>query len=182
MLHRDGCSPLQFVTHVFLHAGVAHLVGNMVFLLVFGNAVNAKLGHGLFLLAYFALGIVAGVAWLSFGDGAAALGASGAIMGLVGLFLVYFPRNDVNVFYLIFIGPAARGGAFTISSYWLILLYVALDLLGFLGPGSGVAHVAHLGGTAAGVAAGLLLLASGLVTSTEWEENLLMLLRVFRSR
>ncbi len=180
MLHREGFSVTQLFTHPFLHADIIHLGGNMVFLFCFGNAVNAKLGHALYLAAYFVLGAVAGVAWLLIGEGPAALGASGAIMGIIGLYLVYFPRNDVRVLYFFWLFYIIRAGTFELSSYWMILLYVALDVFGFLSGGGNVAYIAHLSGTACGLGAGILLLSTGLVRSSEAEENLLQFLRVRR--
>src|SRR5437870_4342669 len=56
----------QLATYVFVHGGYLHLIGNMIFLFCFGNAIDAKLGHGLFLLLYFVMAVVAGCAWLGF--------------------------------------------------------------------------------------------------------------------
>src|SRR5205823_6429966 len=92
-------SPTQLVTYQFVHADILHLAGNMMFLFVFGNAVNAKLGHWQFVVIYLLLGVLAGAAFIPFAGGLPVLGASGAIMGIVGVFLVLFPRNDVQVFY-----------------------------------------------------------------------------------
>ena len=116
----------------------------MIFLFCFGNAVNAKLGQGLFLAAYFLLGALDGVAWLLLGNGMPVVGASGAIMGIVGIFLVLFPRNDVNVLYWF---GGAYGGSFSIAAIFLILFYMTCDLIGTLtGGGGGVAYICHLAG------------------------------------
>jgi membrane associated rhomboid family serine protease len=158
----------QLLTSLFLHADIVHLVGNMLFLFVFGNAVNAKLGHVGFLLSYFLIGVVEGLAWRWLGHGPA-LGASGAIMGIVGLFFVLFPRNDVEVFYF----DLGYGAFFTIPAFWLILLYIVWDLCGVvLWSQEGVAYVCHLAGAVAGIAEGLLLTAGRWVKSTGYEENL----------
>lgn len=178
MLHRDEFASLQLFGHLFVHAGVVHLVGNMVLLFCFGNAVNAKLGHVLYLAAYLTFGLLSGLAWLALGGGQLALGASGAIMGVIGVFLVYFPRNDVRVFYLFWFFYWARAGAFSLSSYWLILLYLAFDLWGLWSADAGIAYVAHVVGAFAGVASALLLLVTGAVGSADTEENLLQLLRI----
>jgi membrane associated rhomboid family serine protease len=99
VLQRAHFRPYQLVTHLFQHAGLVHLIGNTVFLFVFGNAVNAKLGQLGFLAAYLLLGVLAGLAWLVGGQGDAALGASGAIMGVCGMSLVLYPLNMVKVFW-----------------------------------------------------------------------------------
>jgi membrane associated rhomboid family serine protease len=165
-------SLFQLVGHVFVHGNLLHLIGNMFFLFVFGNAVNAKLGQLLFLACYFLLGVLGGCAWLVFGNGLPMVGASGAIMGLIGVFLVYFPRNEVTVLYYGF----GSGGEFSLSSYWLILFYMGCDLYGTLRGNGGVAYVTHLGGTLAGLGLGIVFVSTGLVTSTDYEENLLQAL------
>ena len=176
----DAFSIKQLATHLFVHGDPLHLLGNMIFLFVFGNAVTAKLGQFWFLLCYLCLGILAGLAWLALGQGPAALGASGAIMGLVGLFLIFFPRNDVQVFYwFLYIRP----GTFCISSAWVIMFYVVGDLFGTIFDSSGgVAYIAHLAGTAAGVAMGIGLLKLGLVESADDEQNLLQVLGWHKKR
>lgn len=175
LLSREHFSVLQLVSHQFLHANIKHLVGNMIFLWVFGNAVNARLGHLLYVPAFLISGIVAGLVWLLLGSGGSLIGASGAIMGIVGLFAIYYPRNEVRVFYMILWRP----GTFTISAIWLILIYFALDMLGtVLGRGGGVAYVAHIGGALFGAAVGWLLIARRLVPSDEDEENLLQVFGV----
>lgn len=169
-LVRDSFSPLQLFTYVGVHGGLLHLIGNMIFLFCFGNAINAKLGHWQFLLLYFVLGAVAGGAWMLFGDGPALIGASGAIMGITGVFLVLYPRNDVTVFYWIMY----RTGTFALSSGWLILLYMAMDVWGTVfGSGGVVAYVCHLGGWLVGGGTAVLLLVTKMVKSSVGEDNLL---------
>ncbi|MEW6252812.1 MAG: rhomboid family intramembrane serine protease [Planctomycetota bacterium] len=153
LLQRHAFSIPQLFTSLFLHDGFVHLLGNMVFLFCFGNAVNAKLGHALFVLAYLLLGALAGLAWLLMDTGTAALGASGAIMGIVGMYLVFYPRNDVAVFYFFWLFYFVRTGVFTVSSYWIILLYLLFDAWGLLLGDGGVAYVAHLAGAVAGIGA-----------------------------
>jgi membrane associated rhomboid family serine protease len=158
-------------THLFVHADPLHLIGNMIFLFVFGNAVNAKLGHAQFLVCYFLIGAITGAAWLAFGNGMPLVGASGAIMGLIGIFAVFFPRNDVSVLYWI---TLAVSGEFTISSYWLILFYFLGDLFGTLIQHlSGVAYICHVVGAMVGFCLALALVALGFYPATRYEENLL---------
>jgi membrane associated rhomboid family serine protease len=166
---------LQLFTCVFVHGDLFHLIGNMIFLFVFGNAVNAKMGHIPFLLSYFLLGALASCAWLLLGNGQPAVGASGAIMGIVGLFLVFFPRNDVTILYWF---SFYFSGTFDLSSMWIILSYLAGDLFGSLtaGGGGGVAYVAHLGGALGGIACGVAAIQLGWFAATPYEVNLLQLL------
>ena len=153
--------------HMFLHFGFLHIFGNMMFLWVFGNAVCAKLGNLAFLLLFLLLGCVAGVAHLLI-DGAPAIGASGAVNGVVGMYLVLYPLNNVSCFYWILI----RFGTFHLSSFWLILYWLAFDIYGAVGGAGGVAYWAHLGGFGAGFLLASLLLYTGLIEMTSTERSL----------
>jgi membrane associated rhomboid family serine protease len=162
---------LWLFTYQFVHGDVFHLLGNMIFLFVFGNAVNAKLGHWQFLVAYLLLGVLAGLAFLPLSGGRPIVGASGAIMGVVGLFVVLFPRNDVQIFYWF---GLIWAGVTRIAAYWVVLFFVAGDLVGALFDHSGpVAYAAHLIGAAGGFALGIFLVKTRAVRSTRYEENLL---------
>ena len=90
-----GWNPLGIVGHIWLHGGLFHLVGNLIFLWVFGNAVCSKLGNLWYPPLYIGLGVLAGVSHLLF-CGGRAIGASGAINGVVGMYLVFFPENSVS--------------------------------------------------------------------------------------
>jgi membrane associated rhomboid family serine protease len=169
-LQRKHFRIYQLVSHIFVHADLWHLGGNMLALFLFGNAINAKLGHFRFLWMYFAFGILAGLCWLALGQGESALGASGAIMGICGLFFVFYPTNEVSVLWFFLY----RGGTFDIESYWLILLWFAGDLWGcFFSSAGGIAYVAHLAGALAGVAVGIFLVVNDFVEAPTGEENLL---------
>lgn len=178
-LRRDRFSLWQLFTCVFVHAGMLHLISNMVFLFVFGNAVNAKLGHLPFVALYFVSGAVAAAAWLLFDRaGYGLVGASGAIAGIVGAFLVLYPRNDISVFYFFWLIRFVRFGMWRLSSYWIIILFMLQDLVGTLlqglaDGGGGVAYICHLGGSAFGIAVAAVLVFTGLVQSERGEQNLL---------
>lgn len=131
--------------HVFLHADSVHLIGNMLFLWVFGNAVCAKIGNFAYLFAFTGFGLIAAIAH-NFFDGAPAIGASGAINGVVGAFLILYPLNSISCLY--FIGIAV--GHCTLSSGWVILCWLLYDIFGAAAGGGNVAYWAHLGGFAAG--------------------------------
>jgi membrane associated rhomboid family serine protease len=179
-LRWDRLLPVWLFTHLFVHADLLHLIGNMVFLFCFGNAVNAKLGHWQFLLIYLLLGALAGLAFLPFLGGRCLIGASGAIMGIVGVFVVLFPRNDVEVFYWF---GWIWAGATSIAAYWVVLFFVLCDLIGVaLDRGGAVAYVAHLGGALGGFALGIALVKLRVIRSTRYEENLLECLGFQRKR
>lgn len=163
-------SALQLIGNLFGHADFIHLIGNMVFLFVFGNAINAKLGHGWFLGLYFGIGIAESLVWLGIGTGPATLGASGAIMGIVGAFLALYPRNDVSVFYWFGMWWT---GTVAVSSYWVILLYFSFDLIGLLLGGEGVNYIAHISGWMMGLAGMYVALKLGWVARERGEETIL---------
>jgi len=170
-LRWDRLMPVWLFTHLFVHGGVLHLVGNMVFLFCFGNAVNAKLGHWQFAVAYLLLGALAGLCFLPFLGGRSLVGASGGIMGIVGLFVVMFPRNDVEVLYWF---GWLWAGMTRVSAYAVVLFFVVGDLIGVLIDRQGaVAYVAHLGGALGGFVLGVTLVKLGVLRSTRYEENLL---------
>ncbi len=161
--------PEAFLGYLFAHGSIAHLLGNMVFLWVFGNAVCGTVGNLGFLGLYFGIGAFAGFVHLLFG-GAPLVGSSGAIAGLVGLSVAFFPTNRVNLYYSVLF--ATRSVSFPL---WGVALYwMAWDAVGAwfdLGP---AAYWAQLGGTAAGVGGGLLLLSLGFVQLTEFDNASLL--------
>lgn len=175
VLSRYDFHPVQLVGHLYAHGGILHLLGNMVFLFCFGNAVNAKLGHLWYLALYHALGVLAGLGWLMLSHGVGLVGASGAIMGVVGAFVVFFPKNDVKLFY--WFGWFWRGTV-DLSAYWVIGMYVVFDLWGLAmsGKGDGVAYIAHVVGAAAGAGAAVGLIKLGFGQPNEYEQNLLQVL------
>ncbi len=148
-------SPLGFVGHQFLHAGIFHLVGNMILLWVFGNALSGIMHDVDYVLSYLAMGVLAGALHLVV-DGAPVVGASGAISGLMGLFLAVYPKNEVSCFYWIM-----RFGTFEVKGYLLIIGWFAWDLISALRGVPGIACWAHVGGMLAGFGIGILLLKMG---------------------
>ena len=168
-----GWSASQMFGHMFLHAGILHLAGNMIFLWTFGNAVCAKVGNLLYFPLFLALGLSAATAH-NLIDAAPAIGASGAINGIVGMYLVYFPRNNVSCLYWLLF----RFGTFHISSFWVILLFFAFDASGAYRGAGGVAYWAHLGGFATGITVATLSLLTGFVKMRSTEESLLDVLGV----
>jgi len=175
-LHRGvDSSPLQLFTYTLVHGGFFHLLGNMIFLFCFGNAINAKFGHVTYLVFYFAAGAVAGLAWLAFGQYGVLVGASGAIMGVTGAFLVLYPKNDVSVFYFVIFAA----GTFQITSGLAISVYIGLDVWHLISASAtAVAYVAHVAGAAAGFGTAVALLLTRKIQSTRWEQNLLQIWKI----
>ena len=169
VLARD--TPFGLIGYIFLHDNLLHLGANMLFLWVFGNAVCVRVGNRAYLFIFLALGAVAGLAHVCLSD-APVIGASGAINGIVGMFLVWFPTNYMRVFYLWIFGL----GTFEVRSYWMILLWLVFNILGAALGWGGVAYWAHLGGFVAGVGLAILLLKLGQVRMEPYEKSLLQVL------
>jgi membrane associated rhomboid family serine protease len=168
-------SPLGFIGYQFLHANIWHLIGNMILLWVFGNALNGIMHDVDYILAYLAMGAFAGALHLVV-DGSPVVGASGAISGLMGLYLSVYPQNQVSCFYWII-----RLGTFDIKGYLLILGWFAWDLISAVRHVPGIACWAHVGGTVAGFFIGLLLLKLGRIHIGDYD-NPTVLDLVSRSR
>jgi len=136
---------------LFLHGGLAHLLGNMLFLWIYGDNVEQRLGRLGYLLAYLGTGVVATLAFALFSGRSMQplVGASGAISGVLGLYFVLFPRNVVKVF--VFLFPFLMT-TILLPARLVLLAFLVLDnLLPFvLGADSGVAYGAHIGGFVAG--------------------------------
>ena len=158
--------------YMWLHGGPLHLLGNMWFLWIFGNAVCAKVGNIRYLLLYVFFGIAAATAHL-LTSSASAGGASGAIFGVVGMFLVLFYENRITCYFFFwFILPIIR--QFSVSSVWMILFWVACNIFGVLSPteASRTAYFAHLGGFAAGFTVAWVMCQRGWITMERYEKSL----------
>jgi membrane associated rhomboid family serine protease len=159
--------------YMWLHAGLFHLLGNMLFLWIFGNAVCAKVGNVRYFLLYIFLGVIAGVVHLLSASGPV-LGASGAINGVVGMYLVLFYENEITCLFVFwFIVPYVRW--FAVGSVSMISFWLLWDIVGALRGGSGVAYFAHLGGFLAGFGAALLMCKKGWITMEKYEKSLLQI-------
>ena len=161
VIARPGYRKIPFLSvlySMFLHAGWLHLLGNMLFLLVFGNNVEDRLGRLRYLLFYLACGFVAayGFAFANAGSVEPIIGASGAIAGVLGAYLALYPRARVwsLVPFLFFI--PVRIPAWLVLGLWFVLQWAYSA--GFAAPGAGsVAYLAHVFGFVAGLAAGLMI-------------------------
>jgi membrane associated rhomboid family serine protease len=144
---------LTLLSSMFMHGSWLHLGGNMLFLWIFGDNVEHRAGPILYLVAYLLAGIVGSLAQILSDPSSPipSLGASGAISGVLGAYLVLFPRNRVTAFIVRFL---VQIPALVAIGMW-IALQVFSSLADPTGTG-GVAYLAHIGGFAAGVLAGLL--------------------------
>jgi len=156
--------PLTLLTSMFMHGSVMHIIGNMLYLWIFGNNVEDILGHVRFLFFYLACGVVAGLSHILVNPDSTVptVGASGAVAGVLGAYLLAYPR--ARVLSVIFLGIFARLVEVP-AAILLLLWFVMQSLQGFLSLGvrevsGGVAWFAHIGGFVAGVV-GVLLLAGG---------------------
>jgi membrane associated rhomboid family serine protease len=144
---------LTLVTSMFLHGGLAHLGGNMLYLYIFGDNVEDAMGHVRYLVFYLLTGVIAGLSHvlttvlLKTGVLMPSLGASGAISGVLAGYLVLFPRQRVRVlwFYSVVDVPAIVA----IGVWFLFQLVSGVGMLG--GSQTGVAYGAHIGGFVAGL-------------------------------
>jgi membrane associated rhomboid family serine protease len=136
---------LPILTSMFLHGGFMHIAGNMLFLWIFGDNVEDYFGHLPYLLFYFACGIGSGLTHILFNyhSSLPALGASGAISGVMGAYIILYPRARVLTLVFIFFIPIP---AFIILGYWFLLQFLAgVSTVGAAATG-GVAWWAHIGG------------------------------------
>jgi membrane associated rhomboid family serine protease len=148
----SGQNLFSLFSSMFLHGSIAHLLGNMFFLYVFGDNLEGRFGHYKYLLLYLLWGVIASFAHsvyaVSTGDGnVAAVGASGAISGVLGGYLIFFPRAKIHTIILAFFITTVRIPALAYIPFWFILQLV----FALIGQSGGVAYLAHIGGFLAGV-------------------------------
>jgi membrane associated rhomboid family serine protease len=139
-------------TSMFMHAGWLHLLGNMLYLWIFGDNVEDRLGHALYFVFYILCGLAATFAQFVFSMNSSIpnLGASGAIAGVLGAYLIMFPRGSVNVL----IGSVVtRTSALIAIGFWFLLqLFSQVSAFSASSQSEGgVAYMAHIGGFIAGV-------------------------------
>lgn len=149
------------VTSMFMHGSIAHIIGNMVFLFVFGDNIEDRYGRIKFLIIYLAWGAAGALAHsayaVSIGEGGVpAVGASGAISGVLGAYLVMYPRAKILTAIAVFFIYFVRIPVLVYIPLWFAM-QVIFTVLGLLNPlaQDSVAYLAHIGGFAAGAAAGL---------------------------
>ena len=142
------------ITSMFLHGGLFHILGNMWYLWLFGDNVEDSTGRGRFLVFYFLCGVAAAAAQVIVSPGSRVpmVGASGAISGVLGGYLLLYPHARIlTLVPLGFFTQIVEIPAVIVLGFWIVL-QVFNGFLTFTGPGGGVAWFAHIGGFAAGMA------------------------------
>jgi membrane associated rhomboid family serine protease len=169
----SGHAPLEaafvpLLTSMFLHSGVLHIAGNMLFLWIFGDNVEDFYGHFTYLFFYLFCGIGSGLLHVAFNMNSAvpALGASGAISGVMGAYLVLYPRSQILTLVFVFLVPIP---AVIILGLWFIMQFMsAFGSLGSVASG-GVAWWAHVGGFLLGML--ITTTARGQQRSARWQSS-----------
>ncbi|HZT70568.1 MAG TPA: rhomboid family intramembrane serine protease [Terriglobia bacterium] len=160
-------NPVDFLvpafTSMFIHGGWLHLIGNMLFLFVFGRSVEDRFGHGEFLLLYFLSGLGAAITsiFFSMGSRVPTIGASGAIAGVLGAYLISFPTARITTLIpLFFFFWTVRIPALLMLVYWFAIQFVmGYQMLAIeSATGGGVAWWAHVGGFILGMLIALVVL------------------------
>ena len=158
IINTYGFKPVEFsvltiFTSMFLHGGIDHIFGNMWFLFIFGDNVEDKLGKAKYLIFYLAAGVAASLVQFATNTGSMvpSIGASGAISGVLGAYLVFFPKVRVHI--------ASGFGSSTVPAYFMLIFWFVLQLIfgavSFVGAtGSGIAFWAHVGGFVFGYVVG----------------------------
>lgn len=143
-------SLVPFLTSQFLHAGIAHIAFNMWYLWIFGDNVEGRFGHARFLGFYLLSGIIAALVqfFFSIGSSIPMLGASGAVAGILGAYLVWFPRHRVDTLipYFGFLSRATLPAGAVLFFWFIMQLFSGLGSLGASTAVGGVAFWAHIGG------------------------------------
>jgi len=149
--HYAGPTPiyLTLLFSMFMHASWLHIGGNMLYLWIFGDNIEDRIGHAKFLVFYLVCGLAASAAHIMFATDSMipSLGASGAIAGVLGAYLVLFPKRSVRVL----LGrQIVSMPAFIVLGLWILLqIFSQISVVG--GQGGGVAYMAHIGGFVAGL-------------------------------
>ncbi len=146
---------ITILTSMFMHGGIAHIASNMLYLWIFGDNLENVMGHVKYLVFYLLCGVLATLAHVfatsAFGHSTLipSLGASGAISGVLGGYLLLFPKNKVRVFVFRFV---TQMPAWVSLGIWIALQIISgMGMFGGDGTGGGVAYAAHIGGFIAGV-------------------------------
>jgi len=147
---------LTFLSSMFMHGSWMHLGGNMLYLWIFGDNVEHRFGHGRFFLFYLISGIAASAAQIAIAPSSyiPTLGASGAISGILGAYLVLFPKNRVNAVFFVRIVSVP---AIVVLGMWgAMQIFGGWGTFQSAGESGGVAYAAHIGGFVAGIVVGLI--------------------------
>jgi membrane associated rhomboid family serine protease len=146
----SGTGQHTFMTNIFLHGGWSHLLGNMLFLWIFGDNIEDCCGHFRYLAFYLACGVIASAFWMltAWGSSYPAVGASGAISGVLGAYFILYPSARIRTL----VGAGFFWRVVRVPAYAMIgLWFVYQLLLAFIPLNTGVAYWAHVGGFIAGI-------------------------------
>jgi membrane associated rhomboid family serine protease len=151
--------PFTLLSAMFVHGGAFHLLGNMLYLWIFGDNIEDRLGRMQFIVFYISTGVVASLSHIALNPSSTVpmIGASGAVAGIMGAYFVFYPRSKViTLVYFVFYLQLIRIPAVVFLGLWFLtqLLYGATV-------GGGIAWYAHVGGFAAGAATGLVIKTAG---------------------
>ncbi|MCF7957271.1 MAG: rhomboid family intramembrane serine protease [Phycisphaerae bacterium] len=165
-LHPGSPQLFQFITYAFLHASWMHIIGNMLFLYIFGNSVNDKLGHIGYALLYLGGAVFSGMGH-ALASQSPVLGASGAVAAITGAYMVLFPKTYIHVLYVIFFIGTIEVPAI----YFILLKLIIWDNVvpHSFGAGSNIAYSAHLAGYFFGVAIPMGMLAFKLLPHSHYD-------------
>lgn len=148
----SGQNLISLFTSMFMHGSIAHLLGNMFFLYVFGDNLEGRFGHYKYIIIYLIWGIIASFAHsiyaVSTGSGnVPAIGASGAISGVLAAYLVFFPHAKIQTIIFAFFITTVRIPALAFIPFWFIMQLI----FALIGQSGGIAYIAHVGGFLAGI-------------------------------
>lgn len=147
---KQGKALFTFITSMFLHGSLGHLIGNMWFLWLFGDNIENHLGHFKFLVFYLSLGVMSELAHILFVSAGQMnlpiIGASGAVSGLLGSYIYLFPENKIRAFMIFIFRPMF----FSIPAFVYIGIWFIYQLL-YAGTPSVIAYSAHIGGFITGL-------------------------------
>ena len=145
---------LTIFSSMFMHGGLMHILGNMLYLWIFGDNIEDNFGHGKFLIFYLVCGVVASFSHILVDQNSftPSLGASGAIAGVLGAYLIMFPRNRVRALLpLGFLFTTVELPAVVVLGFWIVIQIFSQYTATFKPGQGGVAYMAHIGGFAAGL-------------------------------
>jgi membrane associated rhomboid family serine protease len=156
--HAPGPHPIwvTLFTAMFLHGSPLHLAGNMLYLWIFGDNVEEVLGTLRYIVVYLACGLIGTFCQIAANPNSVipTLGASGAIAGVMGAYVIWFPHNRVRVLVFRFITEMP---ALLVIGLWIVMqVWEGLGSIGRLGESGGVAYLAHVGGAVTGIAVAFL--------------------------
>lgn len=166
----EGLTPAQWLLSMFMHGSFDHLLGNMLFLWVFGLVIEGKIGWYRFLACYLGIGIAQSIGeqslQLALGGEGGSLGASSAIYGIMAMAAIWAPKNDIIVFYWLLMIYA---GSFEISIMMVALLYIGFDVLLTFFVGFNSSSWLHVGGAMLGAPLAIVMLKRGAVDCEGWD-------------